>query len=189
MMDLGSCYRESEEFNRNCTERIMAAVGPTIDEFSLATAVSDTVFTRPNVTPLKRLRKLHITPFFPLENMVETMSALAGSPIENISMQCFEDDVVDVCSNLGEFLHLKGEREHEFYQNLRHIDVSITANDVPTMNAAKRVEERAERAAATRRLSVICNELKLGSHFGDARPAVDRGTGVSADGQKSHNAD
>jgi hypothetical protein len=116
--------------------------------------------------------------------MVETMSVLSGSPIEKISMQCFEDDVVDVCSNLGEFLHLKGEREPEFYPNLRHIDVSITANDVPTMNAAKRVEERAERAAATRRLSVICNELKLGSHFGDARQAVDGRSRINADSQK-----
>ncbi|PFH45148.1 hypothetical protein AMATHDRAFT_71954 [Amanita thiersii Skay4041] len=127
-LDLGSCYHESERFNSVCTERIMAAVGSTVDEFSLTAAVSDAaLFAKPSVTPLPRLRKLHIAPFFPVESVVDTMSNLAGSPIESLSLQCYEDDVVDMCSALEEFLSLRVERGPEFYKQLKKIDVCITS--------------------------------------------------------------
>lgn len=164
VLDLGSCYHENEDFNRACTERIMAAVGPTIDEFSLTTSVSDTVFAKPSVTPLPRLRKLHITPFFPVDSVVDTMSNLAGSPIESLSMQCYEDDVVDVCSALEDFLSLRVERGPEFYQKLTRIDVSVAANDQSIYDA----EEHEERIEATKRLQEFCRDLQLASVVGKA---------------------
>jgi hypothetical protein len=166
VLDLGSCYHENEDFNRACTERIMAAVGPSIDEFSLTTSVSDTVFAKPSVTPLPRLRKLHITPFFPVDSVVDTMSNLAGSPIESLSMQCYEDDVVDVCSALEDFLSLRVERGPEFYDKLTRIDVSVAANDQSTSDA----EEHQERLEATKRLQEFCRDLQLASVVGKAIP-------------------
>jgi len=161
-LDLGGCCHETEEFNQVCTERIMAAVGPTVDEFSLATAVSAAVFAKPSATPLRRLRKLHITPFFPLDSVVDTMSNLAGSPIETLSMQCFEDDVVDACSALQDFLNVRAERGNQFYEKLARIDVSVTPNDElssPTTDAEERTE-------ATKRLQDFCKNLSLASAVG-----------------------
>jgi hypothetical protein len=162
VLDVGSCYHENEDFNRICTERIMAAVGQTVDEFSLTTSVSDTVFAKPSVTPLQCLRKLHITPFFPVDSVVDTMSNLAGSPIESLSMQCYEDDVVDVCSALEDFLSLRVERGPEFYDKLTRIDVSVAANDEPSID----VEEIEERIEATKRLQDLCRDLRLASVVG-----------------------
>lgn len=166
VLDLGSCYHETEEFNRLCTERIMAAVGPTVDEFSLTTSVSDTVFATPAATPLPRLRKLHISPFFPVDSVVDTMSNLAGSPIESLSMQCYEDDVVDVCSALEDFLSLRVERGPDFYNKLTRINVSVTAND----HSVSDTEEAEERLEATKRLQEFCQDLQLSSIVGKAIP-------------------
>lgn len=162
VLDLGSCYHENEDFNRVCTERIMAAVGRTVDEFSLTTSVSDTVFAKPSVTPLPRLRKLHITPFFPVDSVVDTMSNLAGSPIESLSMQCYEDDVVDVCAALEDFLSLRVERGPEFYDKLTRIDVSVAANEQAHHDEA----ENEERLEATKRLQDFCRDLRLASVVG-----------------------
>ena len=160
VLDIGSCYHGDEDFNTRCTERIMAAVGPTVDEFSLTAAVSDTVFSERSGTPLQRLRKLHITPFFPVDSVVETMSNLAGSPVEKISVQCFEEDVVDVCNALEEFLTLRVERGPEFYNRLQGIDVTVTAeDDVHVVSDA----ETEERVAAARRLQEFCRDLCLSS--------------------------
>ncbi|KDR76484.1 hypothetical protein GALMADRAFT_120652 [Galerina marginata CBS 339.88] len=166
-LDIGSCYHEDEGFNTRCTERIMTAVGRTVDEFSLTAAVSDSVFSEPSVTPLQRLRKLHITPFFPVDSVVETMSNLAGSPVEKISVQCFEEDVVDMCTALEEFLSLRVERGPEFYHKLKEIDVSVTAaTDDDDDDATPSQDETAERVAAARHLQDFCRDLQLGSVVG-----------------------
>ena len=138
----------------------MAAVGPTVDEFSLTAAVSNSLFSEPSVTPLQKLRKLHISPFFPVESVVETMSNLAGSPVEGISVQCFEDDVVDICSELEKFLNLRVERGCDFYHKLKRIDISVTAlDDTRTFTE----QETEERIAAARRLQAYCDDLQLAS--------------------------
>ena len=161
-LDIGSCYHEDEGFNTRCTERIMAAVGPTVDEFSLTAAVSDTLFSKPSVTPLQRLRSLHITPFFPVDSVVNTMSNLAGSPVEKISVQCFEEDVVDICQALEDFLVLRLEKGPEFYHKLRQIDVSVTAA-TDDYDITPTQEEIDERLAAAKRLQEFCRDLQLGS--------------------------
>ncbi|KAH9477408.1 hypothetical protein JR316_0009621 [Psilocybe cubensis] len=164
VLDIGSCYHGDDGFNTRCTERIMTAVGPTVDEFSLTAAVSDSVFSEPTATPLARLRKLHITPFFPVDSVVETMANLAGSPVEKISVQCFQEDMVDICSALEKFLSLRVERGPEFYHKLKQIDVSVTNNadededdDTPTD------KETQERLEATKRLQDFCRDLQLRS--------------------------
>jgi hypothetical protein len=156
VLDLGSCQHANDAF----TERIMAAVGPSVDEFTLTTAVSDNLFAKPSVTPLQSLRKLHITPYFPIESVVDTMSNLAGSPIETLSMQCYEDDVVDACAALEDFLFLKVERGPQFYDKLKNINVSVTSS---LDGSSVTPEEAHERLAATRRLQAFCWDLCLGS--------------------------
>ncbi|KAF9527625.1 hypothetical protein CPB83DRAFT_792861 [Crepidotus variabilis] len=160
VLDLGSCYHANDDFNTEWTERIMTAVGTTVDEFSLTSTVSDTVFAKPSVTPLQRLRKLHITPHFPVDSVVETVSNLAGSPVERISVQCFEEDVVDYCTALEEFLTVRVERGPQFFDKLKQIDVAVTASeDAPTD------EETEERCTAVKRLQDICRDLRLASAF------------------------
>lgn len=128
----------------------------------MATSVSDTVFAEASVTPLQRLRKLHISPFFPVDSVVDTMSNLAGSPIVSLSMQCYEDDVVDVCGALEEFLTLRVARGSDFYENLARIDVTVTSMDD---SSAVDLEACAERLEAAKRLQDFCRDLKLASHF------------------------
>ncbi|KIK70159.1 hypothetical protein GYMLUDRAFT_236581 [Collybiopsis luxurians FD-317 M1] len=166
-VDLGSCFLENEDFNSVCIQRIMAAVGKTVDEFSLTTTVSDIVFAKPSVTPLQSLRKLHISPFFPVDSVVDTMSNLAGSPIESLSMQCYEDDVVDVCAALEEFLTTRVERGAGFYEKLSRIDVSVTASD-DSMQLDS--DEDAECKRATKRLQELCRDLSLASRFSKTNP-------------------
>lgn len=137
----------------------MSAVGPTVDTFSLNTAVcNDRLFAKPSETPLQKLRKLHITPFFPVDSVVETISNLAGSPIESLSMQCYEDDVVDVCNALEEFLTVKLERGAEFYEKLNRINVSVTPAGYPATD-----EEVNERKIAAKKLQDFCRQMRLAS--------------------------
>lgn len=162
VVDLGSCCHENEDFNSVCTQRIMAAVGKTVDEFSLTTAVSDIVFAKPSVTPLQSLRKLHISPFFPVDSVVDTMSNLAGSPIETLSMQCYEDDVVDVCAALEDFLNIRVERGGGFYEKLARIDVTVAANDCSQADPDEECKQ------ATKRLQDLCRDLRLATQFSKA---------------------
>ena len=166
VLDLGSYVHADEDFNSLCTERIMSAVGPSVNEFSLATAVSDNLFAKPTDTPLRRLRKLHISPFFPVDSVVDTVSNLAGSPIESLSLQCFEEDVVDVCSALEGFLSLRVERGPQFFDKLKTIDVTVTTNEDAAMGPT--LEESEERAAAAERLQSFCRDLHLSSAVVDA---------------------
>ncbi|KAJ8701363.1 hypothetical protein PTI98_000159 [Pleurotus ostreatus] len=209
VLDLGSCCHENDAVNRVCTERIMAAVGPTVDEFALTTSVQDAKFAQKGVTPLQKLRKLHISPFFPVDSIVDTVSNLAGSPIESLSVQCYEDDVVDTCSAMEEFLSLRVERGPLFYDRLKTIHVTVTANDfdidgdghddddgdddddVKGMGAADD-EDAKERSEAFRRLQEFCNDLKLASEVGSrAASATPIGgkcnaTGPAANGSKCY---
>ncbi|KAJ3995374.1 hypothetical protein F5050DRAFT_1712948 [Lentinula boryana] len=167
VVDLGSCFHENEGFNSVCIQRIMGAVGKTVDEFSLTTAVSDAVFAKPSVTPLQRLRKLHISPFFPVDSVVDTISNLAGSPIESLSMQCYADDVVDVCTALEDFLAMRVERGSGFYEKLARIDVTVTANDA---SSPLDPDEDAECKEAEQRLKELCRDLRLTSRFSKTIP-------------------
>lgn len=126
----------------------------------------DVAFCRPLSTPLKRLRKLHITPFFPVDSIVDTMNNLCASPIETVSVDCVEDDVVDVCSAIEHFLNLRVERGPEFYPNLTEIELSVAANNPSAME----LEDAPSCANATMRLQELCDDLRLGPHSHYATP-------------------
>jgi len=124
---------------------------------SLSTSLSAPVFAKPS-TPLPRLRQLHISPFFPVSDVVDTMAALAGSPIEALSVQCFADDVADACGAIEAFLSLRVARGPAFYDKLSRIDVSVAGAD-----ADVDADADADRARATKRLQDFCRDLRLTS--------------------------
>lgn len=170
-LDLGSCCHETPDYNRVCTERIVGNVGHTVDEFSLNTAISAETFSfeKPKETPLKKLRKLHITPLFPVENVVDTLATLSGSPVEELSVRCHEDDVIDMCSALEGFLSMRVERgETAFYEHLAQIDVT-TVTDIyedaaPLDDDSFRnpsISLPAENALAVKRLQEFCQDLRV----------------------------
>lgn len=161
VLELGGCALETDDINSTFIERIMSTIGPTVDEASLSTAIADETFAQPSATPLKRLRKLHISPFFPVDSVVDTMANLSGSPIESISVRCFEDDIVDVCSAVEDFLSLRVERG--FYNNLTRIDVSIATSDL----SCAKPEDAQERADAAMRLQDFCSDLCIEGNVHD----------------------
>ncbi|KAI0639738.1 hypothetical protein C8Q77DRAFT_1069659 [Trametes polyzona] len=172
VLDLGSCYHESNDYNRVCTERIMGNIGHTVDECALNTALTSQTFAHAKHTekPLKKLRKIHLTPLFPVENVVDTLTTLSDSPVESLSVQCHEDDVVDMCSALEDFLNLRAERgEKGFYEHLNEISVSTVADLSDALDigvGAKKREQEAlsgEGADAVRRLQEYCRDLRLQS--------------------------
>ncbi|KAH8097059.1 hypothetical protein BXZ70DRAFT_895360 [Cristinia sonorae] len=138
VLDLGSCYFESPEFNRVCTERIIGNVGNSVDEFSVSTPLkSDTFdFAKPISTPLKRLRKVHLTPLLPVENVVDTLTTLSGSPVEELSVSCHEDDMEDMCEALKGFLALREERRDELYPRLTEISLKTVGDDLESVKGS-----------------------------------------------------
>lgn len=180
-LDLGNYCNESPDFNRVCTERIVGNVGHVVDEFSLNTALSGETyaFEKAKETPLKKLRKIHLTPLFPVENVVDTLTTLSGSPVEELSVRCHEDDVLDMCSALEDFLSLRTERgDSDFYKHLSQIKVS-TVTDIyedsdydgrtdmcgnacqTSRNSRPSVTVPAEHALAIKRLQEFCHDLAV----------------------------
>jgi len=162
VLDLGSCCHESPEFNRICTERIVGNVGHTVDEFSLATAISaDCLAAKAEQAPLKQLRKIHLTPLFPVENVVDTLSALSDSPVEHLSVKCHEDDVVDMCDALEEFLNLRVERgQTALFKHLSKITVDTVADLNEKIETKSVVNVQIE---AVKHLLAYCRDLHLAS--------------------------
>ncbi|KAH9922994.1 hypothetical protein B0H21DRAFT_841007 [Amylocystis lapponica] len=182
------------DYNRLYTERIMGNIGHTVDEFALNTSLTSQTFdfAKHDEPPLKRLRKIHLTPLFPVENVVDTLSTLSGSPIEQLSVQCHEDDVVDMCSALEDFLSMRAERgEKSFYQYLSQITVKTVSdlNDAGvgpfathTMNHSNGVVV-AEHADAVKRLQEYFRDLRLSDGTASVEDFCDSSalTGLSAD--------
>ncbi|THH30078.1 hypothetical protein EUX98_g4124 [Antrodiella citrinella] len=165
VLDLGSCYHESQDFNRICTERIVGNVGHTVDEFSLATAISaECLAPQAELTPLKRLRKIHLTHLFPVENVVDTLSALSDSPVEQLSVKCHEDDVVDMCSALVDFLNLRVERgQIALFKHLSEITVDTVADIDEKVEVKPGMNISAVQADAVKNLQAYCRDLHLAS--------------------------
>ena len=171
VLDLGSCCHESLDYNRICTERIMGNVGHTVDECALNTALTNQTFeyAKHEEKPLKQLRKLHLTPLFPVENVVDTLTTLSASPVETLSVQCHEDDIEDMCSALEDFLTLRVERgEKGFYDHLKEIVVDAVTDiydyfvpafePAPWSHTSKPLSP--ENAEAIRRVQEFCKDLR-----------------------------
>jgi hypothetical protein len=130
VLDLGGCPHETDDANSLFIGRILSTIGSTVSEAHLGTAILGVSFARPFSTPLKRLRKLYISLFFPIDSIVDTMINLSGSPIETLSVQCFKDDIMDVYSAIKDFLSCRIQRGPEFYIHLTKIEVSVLASDL-----------------------------------------------------------
>ncbi|KAF7323761.1 hypothetical protein MKEN_00597100 [Mycena kentingensis (nom. inval.)] len=168
VLDLGSCVHEAPTPNRLAIERIMSAVGPSLSAFSLPTALAS-----PPRTPLPCLRALHISPFVPPDEVADTITTLAASPIEALSVQCFGDDLADACSALETFLALRAERGPAFFGKLARIDVAVAADDVYSST----YERGSEHDKAAQRLQEFCKNLHLTScvPVPSCKPKTDRG--------------
>ena len=167
VLDLGSCYHESNDYNRVCTERIMGNIGHTVDECARNTDLTSQTFAHAKhpEKPLKKLRKVHLTPLFPVENVVDTLTTLSDSPVESLSVQCQEDDVVDMCSALEDFLNLRAERgEKGFYQPLNEITVTTVSDLADALDIGVGTKKRApDVLTGVKRLQEFCRDLHLGA--------------------------
>lgn len=137
VLDLGACYYETQDFNRICTERIIGRIGQTVDEFSVNTPLTVDGFEvlKARDNPLKRLRKVHLTPLIPLETVVETLSTLSASPIEELTVMCHEDDVDDMCERLEGFLALRHNRRQHFFAQLKEISLHTVGDDLENVTS------------------------------------------------------
>lgn len=181
MLDLGSCYHVSPEFNRTCTERIMGNVGHTVDDFTLSSPLSTKVadYSKDKENPLKRLRKIHLTPLFPVENIVDTLETFSESPVEQLSVQCHEDDVEDFCTALESFLGRRAQQsENSLFQHLSKIVVD-TVSDISdglfgafdTATRAASASAEADAPEAVKRLQELFRQLRLNDATTGAEPA------------------
>ncbi|RPD64918.1 hypothetical protein L227DRAFT_571373 [Lentinus tigrinus ALCF2SS1-6] len=194
VLDLGSCYHESNDYNRICTERIMGNIGHTVDECALNTALTSQTFAHAKHSdkPLKKLRKVHLTPLFPVENVVDTLTTLSDSPVESLSVQCHEDDVVDMCSALEDFLNIRAERgEKGFYEHLNEITVTTVSDLADALDIGVGGKKRApevltgEGADAVKRLQEFCRDLRLGAFAKEPEVPVVKPTTVNGRGRSA----
>nr|GAT42795.1 predicted protein [Mycena chlorophos] len=163
MLDVGPCVHEPPTSNSLAIERIMSVVGPSLSSFSLPTALAS-----PPPKPLPHLRSLHISPFVAPDEVVETVTALAASPIESLSVQCFADDLPDACGALETFLALRADRGPAFFGKLARIDVDVVGE-------SEALEHEHEKAA--QKLQAFCRNLHLMSDVPRKLKSKSRGAG------------
>lgn len=127
VLDLGSCCHVSPELGRTHVGAIVQNVARAspVNRLAIASGLEQTEFHH-STTPLKDLRHLEFTSFFPVGSIVDTLSTLAGSPIETIGAQCFIDDVEDLCESLETFLNERVERGlNQFHQQLKKLFITL----------------------------------------------------------------
>ncbi|KAK0232475.1 hypothetical protein EDD85DRAFT_774778 [Armillaria nabsnona] len=148
-VDLMGCCEEG------WTERIMARVGRTVGEFGLSSPVKPA-----SVKGLASLKKLRIGEYFPVDDVAETLSVFADSPIERVEMECFEEDVVDVCTELEGWLRGKGEG---FWHRLERVDVKVLESPYDDDEEEEKMKE------AMGKLMRVCGELRVKSRVSGQR--------------------
>ena len=127
VLDLGSYCHVSPEVGRIHAETIVRNVAKAspVNRLAIATGLGQTEFQH-STTPLKSLRHLELTSFFPINGIVDTLSTLSGSPIETVAVQCFNDDVEDLCESLETFLNERVERGPDhFHQQLKKLFITL----------------------------------------------------------------
>ncbi|KAG7446761.1 uncharacterized protein BT62DRAFT_931336 [Guyanagaster necrorhizus] len=152
-VDLMGCCEEG------WTERIMARVGRTVGEFGLSVPVKPA-----SVKGLASLKKLRIGEYFPVDDVAETLGVFAGSPIERVEMECFEEDVVDVCTELEGWLRRRGEG---LWQRLERVDVNV-------LESSDDDDEEEKKKEAMGKLMRICGELRVKSRISGQRNGKQR---------------
>lgn len=130
VLDLGACGYVTPEFNMVCTERIINNLSrsSSIRELFVSTPLQDERFRDPFSTPLQSLDHVHLMPLLPVDCVVETLFALSGSPVHTISVECYEEDAVEMCYALEDFLAMRLP-PNVFYQQLKVINLHFVALD------------------------------------------------------------
>ena len=131
VLDLGACGYVGPEFNMICTERIInnLARSSPIRELFVHTPLQDERFRDPSSTPLQSLDHVHLMPLLPVDSVVETLFTLSGSPVHTISVERYEEDAVEMCYALEDFLVMRLQQPDAFYRQLRIINLHFTPLD------------------------------------------------------------
>lgn len=132
VLDLGACGHENPEFNMVCTERIInnLARSSSIRELFISTPLQDETFKDPFSTPLRSLNHIHLMPLLPVDRVVWTLFTLSGSPIHTISVECYEEDALEMCCALEDFLTVRLQQSDvAFYQRLRVMNLNFVVLD------------------------------------------------------------
>ncbi|THU76542.1 hypothetical protein K435DRAFT_879076 [Dendrothele bispora CBS 962.96] len=189
---LGAYSGCDEDFDSECTAIIMAALSRTssssLVSLSLASSLCSVISTPPATFPstpvtvtvgeppqmvpeyhLPSLRKLYLLPSFPVDSIVHTMIRLASSPIGDVEVQCYKDDVVAVCESLEKFIALlpigrnlaiNSSAIWGFFGDLERIDL-VAVRDPDSGPHLENDEEESNRAKAIQQLKGTCKEAKL----------------------------
>ena len=115
-----------------CTERIInnIAKSSSIRELFVSTPLQDERFKNPISTPLRSLDHVHLMPLLPVDRVVETLFTLSGSPVHTISVECYEEDALEMCFALEDFLTLRLQQpDADFYRGLRAMNLHFVVLD------------------------------------------------------------
>lgn len=132
ILDLGACAHVPPEFNMMCTERVInnLARSSPIQELFISTPLQDERFRDPLSTPLQSLHHIRLTPLLPVDCVVETLFTLSGSPIHTISVECYEEDAVEICYALEGFLKMRSQQlDASFYPRLKVMNLHFVVLD------------------------------------------------------------
>lgn len=155
-LDLGSCGYETQEYNKSCTERILDNIATTcpIKTLYVHTSLDDSMFRDNEDPPLKSLRHIHLMPLLPTNQVLQTLLVLSSSPIEIISVECYEEDAVEMCYALEEFLNLRLQATGKsFYRHLRQVDLQFAVLDP--------AEPSTDHQESVGRVKQLCEQLQL----------------------------
>ena len=115
-----------------CTERTInnLARSSPIRELFISTPIQDERFRDPFSTPLRSLDHIHLMPLLPVDRVVETLFALSGSPVHTISVECYEEDALEMCYALEDFLTVRFQRpDAGLYRGLRTMNLHFVVLD------------------------------------------------------------
>ena len=165
VLDLGSSPHASREEGRIHVEAIIRNITRNSPVNQLA--ISSGLEFQHSTAPLKKLRHLELTSFFPIDGIVDTLSALSGSPIDTIAVQCFNDDVEDLCESLETFLSERVCRGPDlFLQQLKKLFITLVpfeADEETVGLSSSQLYQLLEEGprAAIEKLGDFCRDLGL----------------------------
>ncbi|KAF8918939.1 hypothetical protein CPB85DRAFT_1279465 [Mucidula mucida] len=142
-----ACKIAHVELDGPDADRVLARIGPSVQHVSLGVSA-------PPRAPCPVLTRLHTTPYFPPDSLAPTLSSpvLSSSPISRVDMECFADDLPDLCNAVSDFLLVRKETP-QCWAKLERVDIRVLqGDDMPSDDEA---------LEAMGRLIRVCTELKL----------------------------
>lgn len=142
-----ACRITNVELDGTDADRVLARIGTSVQQVSLGVPA-------PLREPCPVLTKLHTTPFFPPEGLAPTFAdpAFCSSPIARVDVECFADDLPDLCHAISDFLVIR-KQTPKLWAKLERVDVRVLKGEETPCD-----EEALEAMA---RLIRLCTELKL----------------------------